>query len=82
MTSDHDENQHTVAAHHAIEQAARDSYSRLLAFLSVRSSDVASAEEQDEREQQRALPQRYQQRNSRNPARIARQQQQDASGGR
>jgi predicted RNA polymerase sigma factor len=39
-----DEN-HTVAAHRAIEQAARDSYGRLLAFLAARSRDVAAAED-------------------------------------
>jgi predicted RNA polymerase sigma factor len=32
-------------AHHAIDQAARDSYGRLVAFLAARSRDVASAED-------------------------------------
>jgi RNA polymerase sigma-70 factor (ECF subfamily) len=40
-----DQNQHTQAAHRAIEQAVRDSYSRLLAFLAARSRDVAGAED-------------------------------------
>jgi RNA polymerase sigma-70 factor (ECF subfamily) len=40
-----DPNQHTEATHRAIEQAARDSYGRLLAFLAARSRDVAGAED-------------------------------------
>ena len=32
-------------AHHAIDQAARDSYGRLVAFLAARSRDVASGED-------------------------------------
>lgn len=36
--------QHSQATHRAIEQAVRDSYGRLLAFLSARSRDVAGAE--------------------------------------
>lgn len=38
-------NQHTRDTHRAIEQAVRDSYGRLLAFLAARSRDVASAED-------------------------------------
>jgi predicted RNA polymerase sigma factor len=37
--------QHSQATHRAIEQAVRDSYGRLLAFLSARSRDVAGAED-------------------------------------
>lgn len=40
-----DPNQHTQATHRAIEQAVRDSYGRLLAFLAARSRDVAGAED-------------------------------------
>jgi predicted RNA polymerase sigma factor len=40
---DHDEQMRTV--HQAIEQAVRDSYGRLLAFLTARSHDVAAAED-------------------------------------
>ena len=36
---------HVQAAHRAIEQAVRDSYGRLLAFLAARSRDVAGAED-------------------------------------
>jgi predicted RNA polymerase sigma factor len=39
------ESGHTLTAHEVIEQAARDSYGRLLAFLSARSRDVAAAED-------------------------------------
>ena len=35
----------TISAHQAVEQAARNSYGRLLAFLSSRSRDVAAAED-------------------------------------
>jgi RNA polymerase sigma-70 factor (ECF subfamily) len=42
-TGDHD--QYTQATHRAIEQAVRDSYARLLAFLAARSRDVAGAED-------------------------------------
>lgn len=45
MTNAHDENQLTLSAHSAIEQAVRDSYGRLLAFLAARSRDVAGAED-------------------------------------
>lgn len=38
-------NQHIRDTHLAIEQAVRDSYGRLLAFLAARSRDVASAED-------------------------------------
>ena len=37
--------QHTQETHRAIEQAVRDSYGRLLAFLAARSRDVAGAED-------------------------------------
>lgn len=39
------QNPHTQATHRAIEQAVRDSYGRLLAFLAARSHDVAGAED-------------------------------------
>ncbi len=45
MSNRHDESQHTLATHEAIEQAVRDSYGRLLAFLAARSHDVAAAED-------------------------------------
>src|SRR5512146_3076181 len=45
MTGTNNENQHTRAPHEAIEQAACDSYGRLLAFLTARCHDVASAED-------------------------------------
>lgn len=39
------QDQRTQATHSAIEQAVRDSYGRLLAFLAARSRDVAAAED-------------------------------------
>ena len=45
MGNTDDPNQHTQATHRAIEQAARDSYGRLLAFLAAHSRDVAGAED-------------------------------------
>ena len=45
MENTDDRNQHTQATHRAIEQAVRDSYGRLLAFLAARSRDVAGAED-------------------------------------
>lgn len=45
MTNTPDEHRRTLATHQTIEQAVRDSYSRLLAFLSVRSHDVSAAED-------------------------------------
>jgi RNA polymerase sigma-70 factor (ECF subfamily) len=45
MSNEQDESQHTLATHQAIEQAVRDSYGRLLAFLAARSHDVAAAED-------------------------------------
>jgi RNA polymerase sigma-70 factor (ECF subfamily) len=45
MENTNDQNQHTQATHRAIEQAVRDSYGRLLAFLAARSRDVAGAED-------------------------------------
>jgi RNA polymerase sigma-70 factor (ECF subfamily) len=45
MENTDDQNQHTQATYRAIEQAVRDSYGRLLAFLAARSRDVAGAED-------------------------------------
>lgn len=45
MENANDQNQPTQAAHRAIEQAVRDPYGRLLAFLAARSRDVAGAED-------------------------------------
>ncbi len=45
MTNPRHENRHIMATHQAIEQAVRDSYGRLLAFLAARSRDVAGAED-------------------------------------
>lgn len=45
MKNTEDQNQQTLATHYAIEQAVRDSYGRLLAFLAARSRDVAGAED-------------------------------------
>ena len=45
MTNPDHENRHIMATHQAIEQAVRDSYGRLLAFLAARSRDVAGAED-------------------------------------
>ncbi len=45
MTNPHHENHPIMATHQAIEQAVRDSYGRLLAFLAARSRDVAGAED-------------------------------------
>ena len=44
MTSG-DRDDKTLAVHRTIEQAARDSYGRLLAFLAARSRNVAAAED-------------------------------------
>jgi predicted RNA polymerase sigma factor len=45
MSNQHGESQHTLATHEAIEQAVRDSYGRLLAFLAARLHDMAAAED-------------------------------------
>jgi RNA polymerase sigma-70 factor (ECF subfamily) len=45
VTNPNAKSRHAQTAHEVIEQAARDSYGRLLAFLSARSRDVAAAED-------------------------------------